>query len=93
MNTLYEGFKQKLTILNDFIFVWFNWQIKYLMVDTQNRFDSRKFLIETGTIKEMQLENSKDIVEISADEIKDGTVFDEFQFKHSWSTCVFLVNS
>ncbi len=68
--------------VSDFILNDAGWQILYLVVDTHNWFDGKKFLIDTRTIKEIQWENSKVIVNISTDEIKDCPVFDESQFNH-----------
>lgn len=67
----------------DFIIDDVNWQIKYLVADSNTYFGGKQFLIETGMIKEIQWENSKVIVNISTDAIKDCTVFDESKFKHS----------
>jgi hypothetical protein len=78
--------------ISDFIFDDANWQIIYLVVDSHNWFGGKKFLIETGTIKEIQWENSKVILNISIDEIKEGTVFDESQFEHSLSDGAPLVS-
>ena len=77
----------------DFIFDDTNWQIMYLVVDTHNWFGGKQFLIETGIVKEIQWENSKVILNISIDEIKDCQLFDESQFKHFKSANTPLVNS
>ena len=69
--------------VSNFIFDDANWQIVYLVVDSHNWFGGKQFLIETGTIKEIQWENSKIIVNISINAIKESTLFDESQFKHS----------
>ena len=79
--------------VSDFILDDANWQIMYLVVDSHSWFGGKQFLIETGTIKEIQWENSKVILNISTDVIKEGTVFDESQFKHSPSADMPLVNS
>lgn len=79
--------------VSDFIFDDANWQIMYLVVDSHNWFDGKKFLIETGTIKEIQWENSKVILNISINAIKDCPVFDESQFNHSRSASAFMVKS
>ena len=71
--------------VSDFIFDDANWQIMHLVVDSHNWFGGKQFLIETGTIKEIQWENSKVIVNLSIDAIKQGSVFDESQFKHHLS--------
>ena len=77
----------------DFIFDDANWQIMYLVVDSHTRFGGKKFLIETATIKEIQWNNCKVIVNISTDAIKDTPVFDESQFKYSRSACAPLGKS
>lgn len=69
--------------VSDFIFDDANWQIKYLVIDTHNWVGGKKVLIETATIKEIQWENSKVILNITTAAIKDGPVFDASQFKHS----------
>ncbi len=79
--------------VSDFIFDDANWQIIYLVVETHNWFGGKKVLIETGTVKEIQWDNSKVIVNISTDAIKDSPVFDESQFKYSRSAGALLVNS
>ncbi len=79
--------------VSDFIFDDANWQIMYLVVDSNKWFGGKKFLIETGTVKEIQWENSKVIVSISTNAIKDSPVFDESQFKYSRSADALLVNS
>ena len=78
--------------VSDFIFDDANWQIVYLVVDSHKWFGGKKFLIETATIKEIQWNNSKVIVNISTDAIKDSPVFDESQFKYSRSAGALLVN-
>jgi sporulation protein YlmC with PRC-barrel domain len=79
--------------VSDFIFDDTNWQINYLVVDTHNWFGGKKVLIETGTIKEIQWENSKVIVNTPTNLIKDGPVFAESQFKYSRSPSAPLKNS
>lgn len=79
--------------VSDFILDDANWQIRYLVVDTHNWFGSKKVLIETGTIKEIQWENSKVILDISTNSFKDCPAFDESQFNHSLSASVPLPNS
>ncbi|MEO8771121.1 MAG: PRC-barrel domain-containing protein [Ferruginibacter sp.] len=79
--------------VSDFIFDDTNWKIMFLVAESHNWFGGEKFLIETGTIKEIQWENSKVIVNISADMIKACALFDELQFKHSQSVSAPLKNS
>jgi hypothetical protein len=69
--------------VSDFIMDDANWQIKYLVADTHTWFDRKKFLIETGTIKEIQSGNSQVILDISTNSLKDCPDFDQSQFNHS----------
>ncbi|MEO8820650.1 MAG: PRC-barrel domain-containing protein [Ginsengibacter sp.] len=78
--------------VSDFIFDDANWQIMYLVVAPNNWFGGKQFLIETETIKEIQWENSKVILNISIDAIKDCPLFDESQFEHSLSDGAPLVS-
>src|SRR5665213_874312 len=71
--------------VSDFIVDDATWQIMYLVVDTHNWFGGKKVLIETGKIKEIQWENSKVILDISTNSLKDCPAFDESQFNHSRS--------
>ncbi len=79
--------------VNDLICDDANWQIMYLVVDTHNWFGGKKVLVETGAIKEIQWENSKVIMNISIDALKDCPVFDESRFNHSPGASASLVNS
>jgi len=79
--------------VSDFILDDANWLIMYLVVDTHNWFGGKKVLIETGKIKEIQWENSKVILDISTDFLKDCPAFDESQFNHSLSASAPLVKS
>lgn len=69
--------------VSDFILDEVNWQIIYLVVGTHKWFGGKKVLIETGKIKEIQWGNSKVILNISTNAIKDCTEFDEAKFEHS----------
>jgi sporulation protein YlmC with PRC-barrel domain len=69
--------------VSDFIMDDANWQIKYLVADTHTWLDRKKFLIETGTIKEIQSGNSQVILDISTNSLKDCPDFDQSQFNHS----------
>ncbi len=80
-------------VVSDFILDDANWQIMYLVVDTHNWFDGKKVLVEPRAIKEIQWDNSKVIMNISIEAIKDCAVFDESQFNHSRSASISLVNS
>ncbi|HEY5370869.1 MAG TPA: hypothetical protein VIJ75_17935 [Hanamia sp.] len=76
--------------VSDFICDDVTWQIMYLVVDTHNWFGGRKILVETGTIKEIQWENSKVILDISINSLKDCPSFDESQFNHSQVSALLL---
>ena len=78
--------------VSDFIFDDANWRIMHLVVDSHNWFGGKKFLIETGTIKEIQWENSKVVLNISINAIKGCPLFDESQLDHSISDAAPLVN-
>jgi hypothetical protein len=78
--------------VSDFIFDDANWQIMYMVVNSHNWFGGKQFLIETGTIKEIQWENSKVILNIPINAIKEGPLFDESQFDYSISDATPLVN-
>ncbi|MEO8963037.1 MAG: hypothetical protein ABI325_14215 [Ginsengibacter sp.] len=79
--------------VSDFIFNDANWQIMYLVDDSHKWFGGKQFLIETRTIKEIQWENSKVILNISINVIKGCHLFDELQFRHFGSADTPLVNS
>lgn len=68
--------------VTDFIFRDSNWEIKHLVVDSHKWFGGKRFLIETGAVKEIQWENSKVILNISTEAVKDCPLFDESQLKH-----------
>ncbi len=72
--------------VSDFIFDDTNWQIMYLVIRSNNWFDGKQFLIETGTVKEIQWENSKVIVNITTDEVKSSNLFNESEFMQTEST-------
>jgi len=79
--------------VSDFICDDATWQIMYLVVDTHNWFGGKKVLVETGTIKEIQWENSKIILDISINSLKDCTDFEESEFNHSAGVSHSLENS
>jgi uncharacterized protein YrrD len=79
--------------VSDFIFDDANWQIKYIVVDSHDWFGGERFLIKTGAIKGIQLENSKVILNISTNAIKACPLFDASKFMHSGSAVAPLVNS
>lgn len=72
--------------VSDFIVEDTDWKMKYLVVDTHNWFGGKKVLVETTAVKEMQWDNSKVILSLSKDALKDCPVFDESQFNHSPGT-------
>jgi uncharacterized protein YrrD len=79
--------------VSDFIFDDANWQIIYLVVDSHYWLGGKQFLIETGTVKGIQWGNSKVVVNLSTDAIKECPVYDESQFKPSESVSAPLVKS
>ncbi|MGA9211831.1 PRC-barrel domain-containing protein [Kaistella sp.] len=68
--------------VSDFILDDTTWQIIYLVVDTHKWFGGTKVLIKTSAIKEIQWENTKIIVNISTETIKDSPIFDDSKFNH-----------
>ena len=79
--------------VSDFICDDATWQIMYLVVDTHNWFGGKKVLVETKTIKEIQWENSKVILNISINSLKDCPDFEESKFNHSPDVSHSLENS
>lgn len=69
--------------VDDFILDDENWHIIYLVVDTHKCFGGTKVLIETSAIKQIIWEESKVMVNLSTEAIRECTLFDESDFKHS----------
>ena len=63
----------------DYIIDDATWKIKFLVVDTGTWLDSRKVLLSTKWIKEVNWENSIVIVDISTDEVRNSPEFDASQ--------------
>ncbi|MEO8772679.1 MAG: PRC-barrel domain-containing protein [Ferruginibacter sp.] len=69
--------------VNDFIIDDENWHVLYIVIDTHNFIGGKKVLIPVINIKEVQWAESKVLVDISMDSIKDCALFDESQFTSS----------
>lgn len=60
----------------DYIIDETTWKIKYFIVESGNWLDSRKVLLSTQWIHGVSWENSKVIVDVSMDEVKNSPEFD-----------------
>ena len=56
-----------------------NWRINFLVVDTGNWLDSRKVLVSTKWITQVNWDNSVVIVKVSTDAVKNSPEYDESQ--------------
>jgi len=63
----------------DYIIDDVNWQIKYLVVECGSWLNSRKILLSTQWITEVNWENQNVIVNISTNEVKNSPEYDESQ--------------
>ncbi len=63
----------------DFIVDDTNWKIKFLVVDTGTWLDSRKVLLSTQWIKNVNWENATVIVDITTEAVKNSPEFDASQ--------------
>jgi sporulation protein YlmC with PRC-barrel domain len=63
----------------DYIIDDTTWKIKFLIVDTGSWLDSRKVLLATQWIKEVNWENSVVVVDITTDAVKESPEFDASQ--------------
>jgi sporulation protein YlmC with PRC-barrel domain len=66
--------------VNDFILDDQTWQISFLLVDTHNWIGGKKVLVAVRHIKDVQWENSKVVVDITVDEIKNGSAIDKWDY-------------
>jgi uncharacterized protein YrrD len=64
--------------VNDFILDDQTWQIAYLLVDTHNWIGGKKVLVAVRLVKEVQWANSKVVVEITVDAIKNTPAVDKW---------------
>lgn len=67
----------------DFIMEDQTWQLLFFVIDTHNWFGGRKVLIPVQHIKELQWGNSKIVVDMSVDAIKDCAIYEESGFNHA----------
>lgn len=72
--------------VSDFILDVAKWEIISLVIDSHNWFGGKKLLIATGSIKEIQWNNSVIILNISRSEMKNCPEFDEVNFKYFQSS-------
>lgn len=72
--------------VNDFIIDDKTWQILHFVIDTHNWIGGKKVLVDVKNITDIQWDNSKIILDISVEAVKDCRLFDESQFEHSEST-------
>lgn len=79
--------------VSDFILDDSNWKIMFLIVDTHNWFGGKKVLVEMGKVKEIQWENSKVILDMSVNSLKDCPAFVESEFNHSPGASTSLISS
>ena len=68
--------------IKDFIVDDQTWKLSFFVVDTHNWFGGKKVLIPVSDIKEVQWDNSKVIVNITMDEVKNSKLFNEDEFRH-----------
>lgn len=68
--------------IKDFIVDDQTWKLSFLVVDTHNWFGGKKVLIPVSDIKEVQWDNSKVIVNITMDTVKNSKLFNESEFRH-----------
>jgi hypothetical protein len=68
--------------INDFIADDQTWKLSFVVVDTHNWFGGKKVLIPVSDIKEVQWDNSKVIVNITMEAVKNSKLFNESEFRH-----------
>jgi sporulation protein YlmC with PRC-barrel domain len=66
--------------LNDLVLDDQTWQISYLVVDTHNWIGGKKVLVAVRHIKGVQWENSKVVVDITVDSIKNSSAVDTWDY-------------
>jgi len=66
--------------VNDFIIDDQTWQISYLVVDTQNWIGGKKVLVAVRHIRKVQWENSKVVVDLTVESIKNSTPVDKWDY-------------
>ncbi len=68
--------------VNDFIIDDKTWEVLYFVIDTHNWFGGKKVLVNVKHITDIQWENSKIILDISMEGVKECEVFDESDYDH-----------
>jgi uncharacterized protein YrrD len=66
--------------VDDFILEEETWQISYLLVNTHRWIGGKKVLVTVRHIKEVNWENSKVVVDINVDAIKNGVAVDKWDY-------------
>lgn len=66
--------------VKDFIIDDQTWQLLFLVVDTHNWFGGIKVLIPVSAIKEVNWENTKVIIKMDVDAVKNSKLFNESEF-------------
>jgi sporulation protein YlmC with PRC-barrel domain len=66
--------------VNDFILDDQTWQISYLVIDTHNWIGGKKVLVAVRHITEVQWENSKVVVDLSVDAVKNSITVDKWDY-------------
>jgi uncharacterized protein YrrD len=66
--------------VNDYILDDQTWQISYLVVDTHNWIGGKKVLVAVHHIREVQWENSKVVVDLTVDAIKNSIAIDKWDY-------------
>jgi sporulation protein YlmC with PRC-barrel domain len=66
--------------VNDFILDDQTWQISQLLVDTHNRIGGKKVLIPVRHVKDVEWDDSKVILDLNVEAIKDSPAVDKWDF-------------
>ena len=66
--------------VDDFILDDQTWRISYLLVNTHNWIGGKKVLVAVRHIKEVNWENSKVVVDITVNDIKNSTAVDKWDY-------------
>ncbi len=68
--------------VNDFIIDDKTWQVLYFVIDTHNWFGGKKVLVDVKNITDIQWENSKIILDISMEDVKNCELFEESDYDY-----------
>jgi len=79
--------------VNDFIIDDNTWQILYFVIDTNNWIGGKKVLVAVENIKDIIWEESKIILDLSIETVKDCSLFDESKFDYAEGTHSTAANS